>query len=348
MSELCELKFNQVSFAGTHNSGSGFDGSLRSCNGQIEDDCIWRNQNLNITAQLDLGVRFLEVDLCLLQDDCNSTVYGDTGNSSLFTCYARENEFSYAGPVVRLVQQINDWMVSNPQKIIGIYFPDEFPGEQRTSIISELQVILEQMWLRGESVGSVLMSTHYNTYGQWPTLSQAIAANERIFIFLDLKSKNEQTSVMMWNHQSIFSTYVKPSQENNACEDRLLDLADRCNSTEDILIEAGVALGICIFTGQNNCNRILLNATIKCRNERNESTVNVVAVDFPELISSTVFEIVLLLNQQNILTYGSLQTTEVTSFSVDTSPTSSTCIASSFSLINGICLVLFFLFVAFR
>ncbi len=135
-------------------------------------------------------------------------MYGDTGNSSLFTCSARENEFSYAGPVVRLVQQINDWMVSNPQKIIGIYFPDEFPGEQRTSIISELQVILEQMWLRGESVGSVLMSTHYNTYGQWPTLSQA---NERIFIFLDLKSKNEQTSAMMWNHQSILNYSIRTS-----------------------------------------------------------------------------------------------------------------------------------------
>lgn len=340
MAELCELKFNQVSFVGTHNSGSGFDGSLRGCEGQLAPDCIWRQQNLNITAQLNLGVRFLEVDLCLVKDECNSTVYGDIGNSTLFTCYERENTFSYAGPVLRLFQQVNDWMVSNPHEVIGIYFPNEFPNGQRTRIISELQTILEEMWLRREELtsnSSVFMSTYYDTQGEWPTLSQAIANNERIFIFLDLGSESEQVSSLSWNHRSIFSTYVSTDTESNACDERLLYLANRCNATEDILIEAGVAYGVCISNGQDICNGILPNATIKCHNRRNESTVNVVAVDFPELNSSTVFEVVLLLNEQNIRKYGSSPTTEVTSDSGDTSPTSSARIVSSF---NGIILVL--------
>ncbi len=331
---------------GTHNSGSGFDGSLRDCGGQTVDDCIWRNQDLNITAQLNLGVRFLEIDLCLLQENCGSTVYGDTGNSSLFTCYARDNDFSYAGPVVRLFQQVNDWMICNPQEVIGLYFPSKAPGGQKTQIMSDLKIILERMWSpsnENTSGDSVYMSTHYNTQGEWPTLSQAISSNERIFVFVDSDlTSGEQTSGMFWNHPSIFSTYMKPDQESNECEDRLLDLADRCNATEDILIETGVALGICISTGQDNCNRILSNATLKCYNRRNGKTVNVVAVDFPELGTSTVFDVVALLNQENINTYGSSPVTAIETMS--TLASSAAFNILSFRLMSIICLVFGFLF----
>ena len=371
LSELCELRFNQVSFVGTHNSGSGFDGRLRRCDGEMVDSCIWRNQDLNITAQLNLGVRFLEIDLCLLQEDCNSTVYGDTGNSSLFTCYARHNVFSYAGPVARLFQQVNDWMICNPQEVIGLYFPNEVPDGQKTEIISELKIILERMWFHsnkntsGDS--SVYMSTHYNTQGEWPTLSQAILSNERIFVFIDSNlTSGEHTSGMLWNHPSIFSTYIKPNQDNNECNDRLLDLADRCNTTEDILIEAGVTLGICIFTGQDNCNVILPNATLKCYNRRIGKTVNVVAVDFPELGTSTVFDIVALLNRNNIdmyrpspvvtattsletlstlasfnITYRSSPVTATTLESTSTLASSAAFNILSFKLMSIVCLVFF-------
>lgn len=54
---LCRLKLNQVTLAGTHNSGAGFDGVLRYGSGVAALSCFYRNQGASITGQLDLGVR---------------------------------------------------------------------------------------------------------------------------------------------------------------------------------------------------------------------------------------------------------------------------------------------------
>ena len=54
---LCRLKLNQVTLAGTHNSGSGFDGHLKYGTGALASSCFYRNQGKSITGQLDLGIR---------------------------------------------------------------------------------------------------------------------------------------------------------------------------------------------------------------------------------------------------------------------------------------------------
>ena len=301
--ELCSLRFNQVSLAGSHNSGSGFDGSLRQCSGAAEGDCIWRNQNLNITAQLDLGIRFLEIDLCILPDHCDSSVYDYPTNSSLFVCRYAINSGSerYAGPINKLLQQVHDWMLGNPYDVIGLYFP--LHERNRTQIFPKLLATLENLWLCNDgSSSSVCMSTYYNTYGEWPTLEQAIMTGQRIFVFINTETTDPAT---LWNHRSFHSTYIEPTGRSLLCEEPLS--ADRCNTAADILIEAGVTSGTCIRNGQDNCNMLLTNATLNCYKLRRgmDQTVNVVAVDFPELESSTVFLVVGELNKQNIAQYSS-------------------------------------------
>ena len=54
---LCQLKLNQVTLAGTHNSGAGFDGVLKYGSGVAALSCFYRNQGVSITGQLDLGIR---------------------------------------------------------------------------------------------------------------------------------------------------------------------------------------------------------------------------------------------------------------------------------------------------
>ena len=54
---LCKLKLDQVTLAGTHNSGAGFDGVLKYGSGVAALSCFYRNQGASITGQLDLGIR---------------------------------------------------------------------------------------------------------------------------------------------------------------------------------------------------------------------------------------------------------------------------------------------------
>jgi len=64
MKELCDLRINQVTFPGTHNSGSGFNGHLYHWSGSLASSSIWRNQQWNFTRQLDYGIRWFDIDTC--------------------------------------------------------------------------------------------------------------------------------------------------------------------------------------------------------------------------------------------------------------------------------------------
>ena len=57
LSGLCRLRLSEVTLAGTHNSGAGFDGHLWYEIGTLASSCFYRNQGKSITGQLDLGIR---------------------------------------------------------------------------------------------------------------------------------------------------------------------------------------------------------------------------------------------------------------------------------------------------
>ena len=53
---FCQLKFNEFTFPGTHNSGTGLLRTVWLL------DCNVKNQDLNITEMLDFGIRFFDID----------------------------------------------------------------------------------------------------------------------------------------------------------------------------------------------------------------------------------------------------------------------------------------------
>ena len=53
---FCDLKFNQVTFAGAHNAGTGMSYQLIA-------DCFVTNHDLSLTEMLDFGLRFLDFDI---------------------------------------------------------------------------------------------------------------------------------------------------------------------------------------------------------------------------------------------------------------------------------------------
>lgn len=60
---FCNIKINQFTFPGAHNSGTG----------QKDDPnlpCFYKNQDMNVREQLDFGIRFLDLDV----------IYSQSGN----------------------------------------------------------------------------------------------------------------------------------------------------------------------------------------------------------------------------------------------------------------------------
>ena len=64
MEELCNLRLNQVTLPGTHNSGSGANGRLYHWEGGLAPSRLWRNQQWGFTKQLDYGIRYFDIDTC--------------------------------------------------------------------------------------------------------------------------------------------------------------------------------------------------------------------------------------------------------------------------------------------
>ena len=54
--KFCHLKFNETTFAGAHNAGTGMSTVLAL-------DCFVTNHDLNITEMLDFGLRFFDFDV---------------------------------------------------------------------------------------------------------------------------------------------------------------------------------------------------------------------------------------------------------------------------------------------
>lgn len=84
MEELCDLRLNQVTLAGTHNSGSGSNGHLYHWGGGIAVSSLWRNQQWGFTRQLDYGIRYFDIDTCyvdkvreFVQKRCNLNTFFD-------------------------------------------------------------------------------------------------------------------------------------------------------------------------------------------------------------------------------------------------------------------------------
>ena len=318
--DFCGLRFDQVTLAGSHSAGAGSTGSILDCNGQVINDCIYQSQNLSITAQLDLGIRFLSLDLCVLPSECATTPFGDVGADRLMSCRGDINEdaSNYAGlgygqSLLRTLRDIDQWMRANPQEVIGLRFTGEVNTGDSAGVVNALVPTLIEMWgegtsnvtTRGNDASATEMSFFYsaNNY-TWPTLEEAIEENRRIFVFIDdsdLYAGGEETP------------WLSPTPALNAdvqtwdqrCND-MTGFGAECADTgvDEYYISVGYTLAICIFTGVANCEPFIRNTTEACYRHREDvnRTVNVLLVDYPQLTTTnnSVFSIVADLNVENV------------------------------------------------
>jgi hypothetical protein len=307
---------------------------LRQCpTGNGEVPCVWQNQDLNITAQLQLGIRFLTFDTCILPDICaaGADIYGDGISASrLMACQGGEQDvpfggYRYGGLITKVLSQISDWieMEENRNEVIGVHFTRNSPDGDKSAIVRELIGLLEERWCSiiepdNTNCSSVLGSTvtlnsEHNQNGTWPTLSQAIEYNSRIFIFIDdALNVNEVERVWMNPAPISMSTFEQPSSTSHDCSG-LYESVQYCNISSELISATGFTLGVCNNDVQLDCNRLLEGVANQCHDMRQQygQTVNVILVNYPEQATApdTVFDVAEMLNLRNIETYLPLKPT---------------------------------------
>lgn len=148
--ELCDRQYSNITHVGAHDSA--FIGTLPQ-----------DNQDVDITAQLDAGIRFLQV-----QSHMNS--------GSLHLCHTSCSELD-AGSLSDYLSTIKAWLDKNPSEVVTLLFVN---GDNAN--ISEFD---------SAYVGSGLKKYAYTppssplALNAWPTLDQLIGNNTRLVTFVD-------------------------------------------------------------------------------------------------------------------------------------------------------------------
>ncbi|KAA8569518.1 hypothetical protein EYC84_001141 [Monilinia fructicola] len=148
-SELCGRKWSNISQIGTHDSA--FVGDLPT-----------ENQDIDITAQLDAGVRFLQAQ----------THYFLGVLTLCHTSCWEEN----AGPAVNYLSDIKKWLDANPNEVVSLLLTngDNIP-------VGNFSAVMEASGLANYAY----TPPHTLAIDEWPTLQEMITAGDRLVMFLD-------------------------------------------------------------------------------------------------------------------------------------------------------------------
>lgn len=130
------------------------------------------NQNLNITEQLSLGIRFLQ----------GQTHRSPTNESQLQLCHT-SCALEDGGPLVQFLETVRGWLQENPGEVVSILLTNgdrvgvEMFGEAfRESGIEEMVFVPET----GDSGAAVL------PIEKWPSVEEMVGMGKRVVVFLGM------------------------------------------------------------------------------------------------------------------------------------------------------------------
>ena len=180
LAELCDKPLDQVLFAGAHNAMSSG-----------EDDWNFPNQEFAFTRQLEDGIRGLNFDTYLWNDEaylCHS--FCELGNMTL----------------VEGVTRIANFLTDHPNEVIVITLQSALDTDRT------LQTF-EQVGLRD-------MLHHHEVSEPWSTLRELIDQNERVVLFSNSGAGEDEGYLDQWTHW-IDNPYSAQSNDDFSCiEDR--------------------------------------------------------------------------------------------------------------------------------
>jgi len=307
--EFCSLSVDEFLWAGSHNSGTGQNQGSMSC--------AFKNQDLDITAQLELGIRFFDVDTIydIHLPGCHGleTGHGNSPEMGIYQCF---------GLLKNLLTEAGLWLDNHPTEVIMFDFGNiEYKVETIPRLMEELR---ETFPREGRTVK---MNTNFKENGSWPTLGQAVDSNERIFVFIrdtigvieedDLEFVNEinvkpakmeevplnksDTEVMMMTSYKAKSvgdcTYVLDTNKN-ACFTEFVHPMDFLKLSLFSKFGKGGPLGLdCVHKMAKRCNRWVEGSILNCNYKKFRP--NMILLDYPNYQGQQKQSFVQLVEREN-------------------------------------------------
>lgn len=175
---LGALRVDQVTFPGTHNSGAGYRGHLAFWSGLEAPSGFYRNQTKSFTEQLELGVRYLDIDTMWVPKKHAGWWAGGawTGHKN-----------AYGGPLTDLVGQLRAFLdrPEHVREVVIVEFNYEtYEAEQHTAAIAaDLAEIFAPLVEKSENRSGVRLGRR-DASGAWPRLDAAVRDNRRLFVLM--------------------------------------------------------------------------------------------------------------------------------------------------------------------
>ncbi|KAJ5573438.1 uncharacterized protein N7459_007865 [Penicillium hispanicum] len=150
--EYCSRSYSNVTFVGSHDSA--FVGNTLS-----------DNQNIDVTAQLDMGIRFLQ----------GQTHHALLDDSVLELCHT-SCLLEDAGTLESYLSTVKDWLDANPNEVVTLLLTN---GDSVS--ITEFGDTFSSA---GITDYAFVPSSNPLSIGSWPTLGDLISSGKRLVVFL--------------------------------------------------------------------------------------------------------------------------------------------------------------------
>ncbi|OJJ47851.1 hypothetical protein ASPZODRAFT_24739 [Penicilliopsis zonata CBS 506.65] len=181
---ICSRKYSNVTFVGSHDAP--FVGPLPQ-----------QNQNIDIPAQLELGIRFL-------QGQTHRRPITGTLSLCHTSCLLED-----AGSLTGFLERVKRWLDGHPREVVTLLLTngdsvniDEFAASFTASGITRYTFIPEI----NENNQTTTSTTTPNNAADWPTLDELILTNQRLVVFLDYGANTTHTPYILDEFAYFFET----------------------------------------------------------------------------------------------------------------------------------------------
>ena len=174
--DLCDRKYTNVSYIGTHDSAFV---------GDISNPTV--NQEISVTGQLDAGIRFLEAQT-------HKDAFG-TLSMCHTSCW-----LEYAGSTADYLSTIKSWLDDNPDAQITVLLAN---GDN-----VDISMFDDAFKSSGMKDYAFVPSTSPDKlgYDDWPTIGDLIDSGKRAVIFLDYGAEEEKVPYILNQYKYFFET----------------------------------------------------------------------------------------------------------------------------------------------
>ncbi|KAH6899888.1 PLC-like phosphodiesterase [Thelonectria olida] len=183
--ELCTRKYSNVTVVGCHNSPFVRPGNSGS------------NQELDVTTQLNDGVRFLQAQI---QWPSNSSVPHFCHTSC---------DLLDAGPITEWLTTVRKWVDNHPYDVVTILL-----GNGNYSKPNYYAPYIEQTGIVKYAYSPPYLPMEYD---DWPTLEQLIVRGKRVIMFLDYEANQTAYPWLLDEFSQVWETPFDPVDRTFPC-----------------------------------------------------------------------------------------------------------------------------------